>query len=704
MKNSVRCFLIGLLVSSNYPVFADGFKAAASEDPNAEEPDTSAWQCKYCVLPDGFENTFTLNLANLSNDAFRYGNYSGIDEGSTVFIDFDLLFINKSGTYFEAQLKNAGLDSLSFESSYGSFGRYQLSFEYQDIPSRKYKGLTTPFTNPSSNELALPNDWIAFSGVNAPAVKPHWSEFDLKQDWQKIKLDWNHNANDQIDYQIKYQRTEKNGIREFSAAQIWNTSYLPLPIDHQIDQMDARMSYQGLGWWGSVNYQLSTFNNNHNSLRYTNPYIPLVAGSEIGEIAVEPDNKAYKIGVNFNYRFGDNTWAKLRASKGKTSQDQAFLPYTTNPALASTLPTSNLNAEVDTQDFSLRVYSRLIPKVSIRAKYRFHDQDNNSRQFVFQPVIADSFADNPITNLPYDYQTNQYSFGGDWRFLPGQIVSLEYRGNARKRNFSRVDETKNQGIEGKLRLSHESGLQFELLASKFERDASNIEIIDLLTVEENPLMRRYNQADRDEDKISFHLIAASWEDYSASINGDFTDLQYNNSEIGLQENRRINYSTDFNWHANKDTNLSIFYQTEDGEINMAASQSFDNADWLARSNDKIHSAGFNLQLKNLLDGKMDLLFELAHSEATNQVIIDNGTTDFLPDITSDWTSSKIELDYHYSTQWTFQFKYQIDQLKSADFAMDAVLPGTVNSLLTFGAASYNYDINYFVASFSYHIF
>jgi len=698
MTTLLRKSVFGLYILGSASVMADGYTSASSAS-----KDTSDWECEYCVRQEGYQGSVTANVGNLSDDAYRFGNYNGVDDGTQLFLDADVLYLDDDAHYFDLQLNNLGLDSQALQSEYGEFGKYQLAFDYEEIPLRKFDQLVTPFNNVGSDSLTLPAGWSFFDGNNSQAATSDWSNFELGSDWKRIKLGWRLNTDNNFDYQFNYQQTKKTGFREFSAAQIWNASYLPLPLDHKIDQLDLRMSYNGGDWWGSFSYQLSSFSNNADSLRYQNPFTSLVTGSEFGEIATAPDNQAYKVGMNLNYRFLNNSWAKLHASYGQMSQDDSFLPYTTNASLVTDLPASDLNAEVDTRDLSLRLYSRVSSKFSVRAKYRYHEQNNKSDQLIYQSIVADSFVGSEATNLPYDYKTNKLSFGGDWRFWPGQIASIEARSDTYERNFSAIRKTDNKGLEGKLRLSNNSGLQLNIKMSRFERDASNAEIIDLLTVDENPLMQRYHQADRDEDKISVQLVSGVWQNFSASLSADYIDAEYINSGLGLQENRRINYGLDTNWQVSDDMELMLYYLTESIEANLAANES-GVGDWFANNTDDIASIGVGLKVKNLLGKPLDLVFDFSRSDADSNITVTNGSVDRLPETGSVWMTAELSLNYQYSKQWDFQLSYQRDEFESDDYAIDGVIPGTINNLLTYGAWSNNYNVNYIVASFTYNLF
>ncbi|MGD8378044.1 MAG: hypothetical protein PVI56_00445, partial [Gammaproteobacteria bacterium] len=78
-----KAILLGLM---SLALAAGGAAAAAESDNNSNQPDTSGWECKYCVFPTGWFGDVGAGLGYIGEDAFRFGDYTGMEDKG-IFID-----------------------------------------------------------------------------------------------------------------------------------------------------------------------------------------------------------------------------------------------------------------------------------------------------------------------------------------------------------------------------------------------------------------------------------------------------------------------------------------------------------------------------------------------------------------------------------------------------------------------------------------
>jgi MtrB/PioB family decaheme-associated outer membrane protein len=666
--------------------------------------DTDKWQCDYCEFTTGVEAKLNIDAVKISDFEYRFGNYSGLQKSKTYFAGGELIYFGDEAKLFEIDVSRVGLDSVVLNSEYSVLGEYKLALQYVEIPTRQYASLHTPFENIGGTSLSLPAGWVFFGEETAPLDVTNWYEFDLAKDWKKIKLEWQHKSNDLIDYKVNFQRIKKQGIREFSAAQLWNVSYLPLSFNHQIDQLDTRINYRVGKWLVGVDYQLSSFDNAANSLTFYNPFVSTAADSQLLQVATEPDNHAFQFGLKMNYHLKSNTWLKLRATSGKAIQDQLLLPYTINSELLGTETPAEHSAKISNRALSIRLYSRPSTKFTLRGSYRFRDKRNKTQRNEYFPVINDSYVASAVTNTPFSYQTNKISLAGDWRFEPSKVLTIESRREVKKRDFSMIKETINSGVETKLKITLDSEVQLDIKGSYFKRDVSNQNPDAIPLKKENPLMRRYSQSARDESKLSFQVTSSLGENVITSFTSALLDYDYSDMHLGVRENTRMHYGLDVDWYIDEMSSFTLYYLKEANDTLLAASQEFSFADWFATNNDGSSSWGLNMKIKKLFDQRADLSFSYDHSTAKSKIVSDNGSVNAFPDISSKWNRAGVRLDFYYSDEWTFNFRYQFDSFESDDSSIGAGLPLELNNLMTFGAGNYNYQVSYLTAGFTYQLF
>ena len=107
MKNTMtpRRALIALLLT---PAFAQA------------QVDTSDWACESCPFDEGYRAKIEAGATNVSDDAARFGNYSGYDEeGAYANVDGKGRY-NGDGYRLDYLIEDLGLDSRVFEVEVGS--------------------------------------------------------------------------------------------------------------------------------------------------------------------------------------------------------------------------------------------------------------------------------------------------------------------------------------------------------------------------------------------------------------------------------------------------------------------------------------------------------------------------------------------------------------------------------------------------------
>ena len=304
--------------------------------------------------------------------------------------------------------------------------------------------------------------------------------------------------------------------------------------------------------------------------------------------------------------------------------------------------------------------------------------------------------------MPYDFSKESVQIQLDYRPTSNHLFNVGFKSDEKTRNFQSVYETTDDGYFAKYRATLSENLSLVVNGEQLSRDSSTPELIDFLGVEENPLMRRFNVADRDQDKINLQLFYSPTHNVQIAVSGLYSEQDYDKTQIGLTNNRQANINFDLNWNANETTDVAVFMQREKIKTMLSGSSNFSTADWFTENLDEVDSFGISFAFKKLADEKLNVHFSLNRSDADSDIsVIQNGLGDELPTVASLWTTAELDFDYQYSERLTFGLHYQYQEFKSQDFAVDNVLPGDVTNLLTFGAFSNNYDVNYLALTAGY---
>ncbi|WP_206483681.1 MtrB/PioB family decaheme-associated outer membrane protein [Thalassotalea sp. G2M2-11] len=684
---------------------ASPFYASSASISSESELSTSAakidnWHCEYCPNAQELTGYVSLNFSLLSDDAYTFSTNTGIEKDKPVFVSAQLMYQNDQGQYGQFYLDKLGLDSLALTGKAGLYGSYQFTVDYQQIPQRKYHQLLTPFTF-NDNHLQLPDYWQNLDTIstNQGLDTSNWQQLDNAIDWQKLALNWRYFSDDNFDYALNYQQLKKSGLQQFSAAQLINASYLPLPINQQTELLDGNISYHQDKLYLNLGYFISHFSNSNDSFFYDNPFSSYVAGSKTGQFSAEPENQAYKIKLNLNYRPRMTTSLKLYAALGKMEQNNALLPYSNNAFLAHDLPVDDFNAQVATKDLSLRLYNKWSPTFKINAKYQYKQRDNKSNRYNFTPVVTDTFIGDSIENIPYDFTKEKWQLDANWRFYRKQKASISLKkANTTRFALAHFKNTE-QGIVGKLQLQDQANRHYNIKASHFKRDGEKQSENHYLAVSQNPLLYRYNTADRIENKANIHISSNLSNQLAGNINGYFSKRRYHQSTLGLQDDNRYHYGIDINWQFKPHANFTLFFQQE--KINATSKIGSRFSYWTSKHHDDIVNLGMTLKVSQLIDDKASLSIEALNSDGNSQSKITTTSSEKLPDIKNIWRRLKVNFSYQISPQLSGELLYQHEKLASDDFAIDKLELKTGDNLLTFGALTPNYNLNYTSMKFTY---
>src|ERR1700752_1256110 len=101
-------------------------------------------------------------------------------------------------------------------------------------------------------------------------------------------------------------------------------------------------------------------------------------------------------------------------SFGEASQNDSFIGSTINPGIATPpLPRSSLDGSIDTYNYTPRLPSRPIDRLSIPADWVDDRRDNKTAQAAYPQVVTDVFVASTLFNLPYSFDRSTFRVIGD---------------------------------------------------------------------------------------------------------------------------------------------------------------------------------------------------------------------------------------------------------------------------------------------------
>ncbi|MBI2959159.1 MAG: MtrB/PioB family decaheme-associated outer membrane protein [Betaproteobacteria bacterium] len=687
MKTSNRLFVLGLL--SALP------GAVTAADSGAAKPpvDTSKWECKSCKFEDGTSGTVDVGVGHVSQGSFKFGEYTGLEKKGGFFIgDGAARFRGADAAYWNANASNLGLDSRSLDAEGGRQGKYKLLLKYDGLPHLISDSARTPFLGAGGSSLTLPAGFPAATTGLMPLAST-LQEVDLGTQRKRLGVGVGWTSAQDWEYGVNFRRETKEGTKRSAGAFLLSSAHLVEPVDYVTDQVDASASYRGDRWQAKFAYYGSKFRNSNDALTWQNPFTP-VLGGVAGQLALPPDNQFHQILASAGYQFSARTRASFDIAWGRMSQNESFLAATLNPgAAAGALPASSLNGSAATLDAGLKLTSAVTERLRLNAAYTHNDRDNRTPQGVYPVVLTDVLAGIPRTNLPYSFTQDKVKLSGDYRISALAKASAGFDSEERKRTFQESDKTREDTLWGRVILRVLDRLDLTAKVAYAERKASAYRPVVEVVPVENPLLRKYNMADRRRESVGVRADIAATETINIGLGVDWANDDYSSSSIGLISARDYGVNGDLSVMLTPQTSLHFFANYQEIESRQAGSAAVSTPDWFGENRDKFDFIGIGLK-HEAIKNKLDIGADYGISHSRSQINVITGAADpAFPHITTSLDSLRFYAIYRLKDNVSLQGSFWHERFDSKNWMLDGVAPNTITNVLVFGEQAPRYSVN-----------
>lgn len=693
---------LGFSLSALFPVLMFSIQGPLAL---ADDTEPAIYSCKQCVKYTGWRGILDFGLGYVSDDSLRFGDYRGLEEkGFYLAVDGDIHFRNLQGRYFDLYATNLGYDSRELDLRGGNQGRYEYRFGWQEIPKYRGYGTQTPFLGVGSDYLTLPSDWVyASSTGDMSALNSNLAPVPLKTQRKILDAGLTLNFGRNWSYDFDYQRQEKKGTRSFGAGFYFNdATIMPAPVDFTTNQFDMNLAWSTSRAQVRLGFIGSYFDNGSESLTWGNPF----ASSSLTQLfraALEPDNDSYQVNLSGAFAITPRIRLSGLAAFGRLTQDEAFLPYTINPVYSDLpLPRASLDGKLDTSTFNLagKFTARMTNRLSFTARGKWDERDNKTPVDTYTPVVTDFIPVLPRYNRPYSYKREQYS--ADLRFRMHRVVRLS--GGVRQLNMDRtlqaVERTEETTWWGEAKAMPTVSSQIRLKLETAKRDASDYLQPDDGGPVDHPLMRKFNMADRERERVLFNIDFAPTTALGINLSYFQAKSDYTNSVVGLQESDDESFSINLNYMVNKKFSLYAFWTRDDIDADIISYAGSARNEWNAVTQDRITTAG--LGLKAAVSENISIGFDFVSSDSKGDISVQTVLEEepFEP-LKTDLTNARLHFDHEVNEHWGYKLYAEYEKFSSRDWAIDGLGVDGINSILTMGEQSPKYDVWYLRAQASY---
>jgi len=478
------------------------------------------------------------------------------------------------------------------------------------------------------------------------------------------------------DWQLEARGTvrERSGLKPYALDFGFSTALEnPEPIDQRMVDADVIASYQHARLRAQASVGLSSFDNAISTLRVDNPKRNTDAtggdGARVGALDLYPDNKVARGSVALAYLLPKRTAVAATLGMAQTTQDDPFLPFTTNtrvdgvpgPGLINkagldSLPARSLDGKAVQLNGDVRLTTRPVEGLDGAVRFHYDDYDNQTEERVF------------IGQAPYEASWQRFITVGDHKFenharsntqwtagldldydVTGRVrLGGTYELRTRERTEREVEKDEETVIRGRARARLLDGMEFtgryshgdrkldEFLLEEYEgltqrpRGAGYLVpgLYDSVGVLEQPSLRRFDVANRVQDQAVAGVACALGERVELSATYSYLKNDYPDSKLGLQDETQQTVSSTGTVHVNDRVDLNGGYGFGLSEANQASRSSgqfmtsLSDSGWSAnlKDTDVFYFAGFEWAPKE----KLTLSANYQLSRNVSEFDLDNG--------------------------------------------------------------------------------
>ena len=641
-----------------------------------------------------------------------------------------------------------GQDDQEFFLSTGRTGVWRFDFDWNQIPHLLSTNARLLATEPATGVFTLPTPRPPLATYNTAPQR------DISLQWDVGHFEFMLTPTPDFDIKIEYTRIKKDGERPMGVAFSspgGNFYEVLQPIDQTIHDARIRGTWSGDWWQVQGGYTLSLFENGNQAVVADNPCFRLAAcggdatgAQERGRVSLPPDNMAHTFwlagGVNLPMR----TRVTANVSYSLRLQDDTFLPHTINPAISSpllALPRQSLDGKVGTFLFNLNATSRPLPPLTLTARYRLFDFDDMRDEPVFPGHVVNDRA--PVVTEPrlagqWEYTKHNADLDARWRFGQPAALTAGVGWERWDRNEHREVPTSDE-YSGKLALDVTPVDWFLgrlTYRPSFRRisDYNSFAHLEHTVVEDvtpdaqaqgqSVLLRKFDEADRDRQRVDLLLQFTPTEAISISPNFSYRNDDYYNSLLGLQKAESWSAGFDVSWTPLEWLSAALGYTYEridqqqrsrSREVVGTATLDVPDFDWVSNNVDTVHTVYAGLRAA-LIPKVLDWVLNVAYSQATGEINTRNPVTPTSGNATQrtsatakpipDFKDSLFRLDtavrYYFQKNWVASLGYIFEKWTQDDFRTDGLnsfVPGVTSIWL--GNEPKDYTAHILALTFGY---
>lgn len=648
---------------------------------------------------------------------------------------------NRQGHYLEFDTRKVGLDDQHLYLAWGKPRQVDLSLTWNKMPHNFSKGLARTAYLTEGSSFRLLSKPISTTGIDVR----DWldtSSYPIDTGMQlgtgEIRLEVEPGSRSKLS--VSYSTRRAEGDRAVSTMLgihpgAYNLVELPSPIDHETNTFELGGEVVGRHFTLALKYTGSEFNNANQYFSWDNPLNPGLdqsctseagysgtagTGPCEGRYLLAPDNQSQSLALTATATLPGKTHFSFSSSLSRRTQDDRFLPFTTNDALTTSLISApsisalSLDGDVRPLVVNATVVSRYFSDMDLKAFYRLYDLDNRTQRIYLEDgYIRQDAAQQSLELLSFPYSYRRQTTGLRMGYDLGHHLdmAIEYRQEDLKKKIRAVPEAKNKYLD--LTLDYAPTYRFLLRAdyARSERNADDYnagrksaiilsETADEIRELELESFRRFDVAKKERKEARLYSQFLFSDRFLVFAGLDYERDRFPDSAAGLRGTRFYSQSVGFDWTYSDHFSLTGDYQSERSdwhlrslnrsaqftpegcsERNLQTLVNCPTSIWASDSDDRVQTLSLGSELI-LVNDRLNLKIDYSYSHVDNKVSATGNTTtgnslaeDF-PDVMTRWRELHLGITYTPPVKAELQIKvdYYYNRFDSEDFARDVMQP------------------------------
>jgi MtrB/PioB family decaheme-associated outer membrane protein len=261
-----------------------------------------------------------------------------------------------------------------------------------------------------------------------------------------------------------------------------------------------------------------------------------------------------------------------------------------------------------------------------------------------------------------------------------------------ERDYSDVEESTEHSGTARLNWRPRNDFDAALRLGASSREASEYQAVQ---PDQNPLLRKYNIADRDRDTAGIVLSYAPTDQLNIGFSADMSDDDYTDSSVGLTEGESVTYNLDVGYRPTENLQFTAFYTYDQ----IQSQQIGDTGSMLYRVDfdDQVDTLGLSADMTDLWKD-WDLGLRYTYSKGTGDIEHSGA-----PYPTLENAMHRVELSGATDLNRSARLKLAViyESLDAEDWAVDGFSATPTDRLVTLGNESEDYDVVAFLVALQY---